>query len=223
MRIDKLLSNLKYGSRAEIKKYVRQKRIKVNGTVIKTSDFKVDPIHDVILFDKEIVFYKERIVLMMNKPQGYVSANKDGLHQTVFDLVKEPYHRFDLKVAGRLDIDTEGLLLLTNDGEFIHNIIQPNKDVYKKYYVEVNQPFDVSRLLNPMEILDGVGNSYIPHTPIVEAISDTTFYLSIHEGKFHQVKRMCEFCGVSVVYLKRVSIGDIVLDEDLSLGEYKEL
>mgnify|MGYP000866442351 CR=1 FL=1 len=133
-------------------------------------------------FEGQEIYYKETILLMVNKPSGVISANKDGLHETVLDLIGEPYNRFDLRIAGRLDIDTEGLILLTNDGKLLHKIISPNKDVYKKYYVEVDNPFDSKKLLRPMTILDGASHEYTPLPPRVEELTETSFYLEIKEG-----------------------------------------
>lgn len=223
MRIDKLLSNLKYGTRSEIKKALKNHLVEVNKEVILDPKYNVNPETDHITFRNEEVYYRDTILLMMNKPSGYVSANKDNLNKTVMELIKEPYTRFDLKIAGRLDKDTEGLLLLTNNGELIHNIISPNKDVYKKYFVRVDAGFDATSLLSNMEIYDGNDRLYIPKTPKVEQLSDTEFYLYIKEGKFHQVKRMCKYFDREVMYLKRVAVGDIELDENLQLGEYKEI
>lgn len=223
MRLDKLLVNLKYGSRKTIHTMIKKKRISVNDEIIKKLDFKVDEHKDQIKVDDELVFYRDKVVLMVNKPKDYVSANKDGLHKTVFELIKEPYNRFDLNIAGRLDIDTEGLIILTNDGEYLHSLISPKKDVYKKYYVETLNNMDPKKLLQKYEILDGKNCLYTPLTAMVEKLEDNSFYLYIKEGKYHQVKRMVEHFRNEVTYLKRISIGDIVLDESLKLGEYKEL
>ena len=223
MRIDKLLSNMKYGTRKEVGKSIKKGYLKINGKVVKDNSFKVNPIEDNVVFHDEIVVYKENILLMLNKPKGYVSANYDALHPTVLDLIDEPYSRLDLKIAGRLDIDTEGLLLLTDSGEMIHNLISPKKDVYKKYFVRTKEPFDPTKLLWDFEILDGKNQPFKPLTPIVEKLTDNEFYLSIKEGKFHQVKRMVAHFNNEVTYLKRVSVGDIILDEELKLGEYKEI
>lgn len=223
MRLDKLLVNLKYGSRKEIQTVIRKGYATVNGEIVKKVDYKVDILNDKIVFMDEEVYYKETVILMLNKPKGYVSANKDGLHKTVFELIEEPYTRFDLNIAGRLDIDTEGLMILTNNGEYLHSLISPKKDVYKKYYVETRSEFDADCLLTNFEILDGKNNPYKPLLPKVEKIDECSFYLYIKEGKFHQVKRMVAHFDNEVTYLKRVAIGDIVLDESLKLGEYKEI
>jgi len=222
VRIDKMLSNLKYGSRKEIDKAIREKRVKINGEVCKSAKVKVDPKKDEVIFDGEVVYYEESILLMLNKPKGYVSANHDDLHPTVFDFVYDPYHRFDLNIAGRLDIDTEGLLLLTNDGQILHEIIHPSKNVYKEYYVTVDQPFDPSLLLEEMVIMDGNNAPYTPMKPEVEVVDDLHFYLRIKEGKFHQVKRMVAHHGREVIALKRTKIGALSLG-DLPLGEMVEV
>lgn len=223
MRLDKFLSNLKYGSRNDIRKAAKNGHVIVNGVVIKDSSKSIDEKIDKVTFMGEEVYYKDPVILLLNKPKGYVSANRDKLHKTVMDLIEEPYTRFDLKIAGRLDIDTEGLVLLTNSGTFVHNTISPNKDVYKKYYVEVNAGLDSSLLIDKMTILDGKDNEYIPKKPKVEQITDTSFYLWIKEGKFHQVKRMVKHLDREVTYLKRVAIGEIYLPEDLEPGKYIEL
>jgi len=223
MRIDKLLSNLKYGSRKDIEKIIKQKRVVVNGELCTTGKDKVDPKNDEIYLDGEVVFYDESILLMMYKPAGYVSANHDDLHPTVFDFIVEPYDRFDLNIAGRLDIDTEGLLLLTNDGQLLHEIIHPKKNVYKEYLVEVARSFDLACLLKPMEIQDGNGAPYRPMRPMIQKIDETHFYLKIKEGKFHQVKRMVEQCGSEVMSLKRTKVGHLSLGDQMKPGDIVEV
>jgi len=224
MRIDKYLSNLKYGSRKEIKKFIKDKRVSKNDVLVKKESELINPNIDKIYFDDELVYYKENIVLMMNKPPEYICANKDGLSATVMELIKEPYSRFDLNVAGRLDKDTVGLIILTNNGKILHDIITPKKDVFKKYYVKTKLPLkNLDKLLGDYTILDGKNMPFKPLTPVIEQIDDTSLYLSIKEGKFHQVKRMIKYIDNEVIYLKRVSIGDIVLDENLQEGQYKEI
>ncbi len=222
MRLDRFLSNLKYGSRKDVSKWIKKGYCDVNGEAVKDPSTKIDPMKDKVIYDDNEVFYNDSILLMLNKPKGYVSANSDREHKTIFDLIGEPYSRFDLHIAGRLDIDTEGLILLTNKGSLLHNIISPNKNIYKKYYVEYDKVFDLNKLIEPMELLDGKDYPYNPFTPKVEVINETSIHLSIKEGKFHQVKRMIEHCGSTVTYLKRVAIGDIELG-DLELKRYKEV
>lgn len=223
IRIDKVLSNLKYGSRKDIEKFIKQKRVMINDELCMSSKTKLDPNKDVVKFDDHVVYYNDSILLMMNKPKGFVSANHDDLHPTIFEFINEPYNRLDLNIAGRLDIDTEGLLLLTNDGQLLHEIIHPKKNVYKEYFVEVDKPFDYDRLLKPMEIRDGNEAPYTPMKPMIDIVDETHFYMKIKEGKFHQVKRMVEQCSSSVVYLKRTKIGDLSLPEDLEFGQVVEV
>jgi len=223
MRLDKFLSNLKYGTRSEIKKYIKNGVVEVNDELVSNVNITINESSDVVRFQGEIVYYKDPIILMLNKPKGYISANRDQLYESVLNLIDEPYSRFDLNIAGRLDVDTEGLLVLTNDGRILHDLISPKKDVYKKYYVEVDKAFASKKLLKPMTILDGASHEYNPLPPRVEQLTPTSFHLEIKEGKFHQVKRMCEHYGVKVVYLKRIAIGNIKLDPTLELGEYREI
>lgn len=220
MRLDKLLVNLKYGSRKEIKKVCKNKQVTVNGLVVTDSSVNIDPnVDKITIFDEE-VFYLENVLIMLHKPKGYVCANHDSLHETVFDLLEEKYNRLNLNIAGRLDIDTEGLVLLTDNGELLHDLISPNKNIYKTYLVRTDQPFNPEKLKGDYEILDGRNYPYKPFPPFVEKINDYEFYLSIKEGKFHQVKRMVKHFRAEVVSLKRVAYGDILLG-DLPLGEYK--
>ena len=224
MRIDRFLSNLKYGTRKDIQKAIKRKQVFLNNELVTSGSIKIEPTMDKVTFNDELVYYKETILLMMNKPKGYISATKDGKEKTVLELINLPYSRFDLSIAGRLDKDTEGLLLLTNNGKLLHNIISPNKDIYKKYFVRVEKPFKkLKKLEGDYEILDGRDFTFVPSSPITERINDFEFYLSIKEGKFHQVKRMVEHFSNNVIYLKRVQIGQIKLDENLKLGEYKEI
>ncbi len=224
MRLDRFLVLRKFGSRKEVEKIIKNGEVLRNGQMMKDPSQHIDQLNDDILVDGVLAPKKEFVVLMMNKPQGVISATKDQHHKTVLDLIEEPYNRYDLSIAGRLDIDTEGLVLLTNNGTYIHQLISPKKNVFKKYYVEVEEPFFNMHLLkSKYQIMDGKGELYEPLLPILEPIDETRFYLSIQEGKFHQVKRMVEHFNNRVTYLKRIAIGDIVLDEALQPGQYKEL
>ncbi len=221
MRLDKLLGNLKYGSRSEIKVFCKKGLVVVNDLIIKDPSINVTE-SDVIYFNNELVYHKDNIYLMLNKPKGYICANKDGLHKTVLELIKEPYNRYDLIIVGRLDIDTEGLLLITNDGAWAHQVISPSNDHYKKYYVKLkNKLINYDCLLDGVEILDGNNNVYKTKKAYIEVISSNEAYISISEGKFHQVKRMFEYIGNEVLYLKRVQINSLTLD--IELGKYKEI
>lgn len=224
MRLDRFVAMRKFGSRKEVAQLIRSGLVTVNGNIITKPSTHIDETNDVVVVDGIVAPPDKPIILMMNKPQGVVCANKDDLHKTVLDLLKEPYSRYDLNIAGRLDLDTEGLVLLTNDGQLIHQLITPNKDVLKTYLVEVNQPFkNPERLNSTYQIKDGKGDMYQPQKVVVDVVDDTHFYVSIIEGKFHQIKRMVQYFGYHVIHLKRISIGDIVLDETLEPGMYKEL
>lgn len=223
MRIDKFLGNLKYGTRSEVKKMIADQAVHVNGALIKDSGINIDPEQDEITVYGTPVFYKKWVYIMLNKPKDVVSANVDSLNQTVIDLIREPYSRFDLNICGRLDIDTEGLILLTNDGEILHQVINPNHDVEKIYEVGLKNPLSkISELEKGVRILDGKDQPYLTKPARIEAISPTFCRIGITEGKFHQVKLMFEAIGNEVVSLKRVSIGGLKLDDSLKPGEYRE-
>lgn len=224
MRLDKFLSNMKYGSRNDIKKLCKNNLIKVNGQIIKKADLNIDPNVDIVEVDEETVFYKENITLIINKPRGYICSNVDELYPSLLKILDEKYSRFDFKFAGRLDWDTEGLVIASTDGELIHKITSPKKDMYKTYYVKTALPVVNEELLNkPIILLDGKNNEYTTKDANVEKISDHELYISITEGKFHQVKRMLEYISNEVVYLKRIKIGNLVLPENLKVGEFKEI
>jgi len=224
MRIDKLLSNLKYGSRSDIKTLAKAGKIQVNGSVIRNSDIDVDPLKESIRVDNKDVFYRENVYLMMNKPKGVVCAAVDALYPTYTALIKEPLNRFDLNVCGRLDVDSEGLIILTNDGVFLHKVISPKSDINKTYYVELIQPLtEYRRLERGIEILDGQEKPYITKPAKIFDVIGNKCRITISEGKFHQVKRMFEAIGNEVVSLKRETIGSLDLDQSLAIGEYREL
>ena len=211
------------GSRSEIKKFLKTCRVKLNGKFEKSPNTQVDIDKDEILFDDEIVIYKEFTYLMLNKPKDYISATFDPKLPTVLELLEFPYSNMELFPVGRLDIDTTGFLILTNDGKFSYNVTNPKKKVNKKYLVTLRD--DISS--NQIESLEnGIyfeKEDFTTQNAKVEEISKREIYLTISEGKFHQVKRMLEYVGNEVVELKRVSIGNLSLDEKLELGEYREI
>jgi hypothetical protein len=211
------------GSRSEIKKFLKTCRVKLNGKFEKSPNTQVDIDKDEILFDDERVIYKEFTYLMLNKPKDYISATFDPKLPTVLELLEFPYSNMELFPVGRLDIDTTGFLILTNDGKFSYNITNPKKKVNKKYLVTLRD--DISS--NQIESLEnGIyfeKEDFTTQNAKVEEISKREIYLTISEGKFHQVKRMLEYVGNEVVELKRVSIGNLSLDEKLELGEYREI
>jgi len=224
MRLDKMLSNLKYGSRSEIKTIARQSRITVNGEVTKDSDISVDPLNDQIVFDGETVFYREFLYMMMNKPKGVICASTDDMYKPYTVLIDAPYNRFELNVCGRLDVDSEGLIVLTNDGEFLHKVISPKHDIFKTYYVTLKDPLKNYQILEKgVSIKDGVEKLYKTKPAKIYDVSNNTCRIAISEGKFHQVKRMFEFIGNEVMGLKRERIGMLELDPTLLPGDYREL
>ena len=225
-RIDKILSNLGYGTRKDLKKIVKNGMVQVNGVIIKDSAMKVDPEKDKIVINGEEIFYREFIYLMMNKPAGVVSATFDNKDETVIDLLEVEHQVFEPFPVGRLDKDTVGLLLLTNDGDLNHKLISPKYHVDKVYYAEINAPItekDIKAFENGVTLDDG----YTCKEAILEIqnASDegSEIVLTIQEGKFHQVKRMFEAVGKKVTYLKRIEFGTLPLDDDLEEGEYREL
>ena len=224
-RIDKILSNLGYGSRSELKKLCKNGLVKVNGKVINNPGVQVDVENDEILFDGEKVVYKEFIYLMLNKPDGYISATFDKRDPIVLDLIDKEALIFEPFPVGRLDKDTEGLLVLTNDGQLAHRVLSPKKHVPKTYYAKVEGVVteeDVKAFAEGVTLDDGY-ETMPAELEILKSDDISEIELTIHEGKFHQVKRMFESVGQKVVYLKRLSMGKLKLDEGLALGEYREL
>ena len=224
MRLDKFLVNLKYGSRNDIKKFCKNSLIKVNGKVIKDSDLNINPNVDEIIIDDEVVFYKENITLIMNKPAGYICSTVDEKYPSLLRLLDEKYSRFDFNFAGRLDWDTECLVIMSTDGALIHKITSPKKDMYKTYYVKTDKKIVNENILEmPITLLDGKDNEYTTKGAKINKLSDYELLLSITEGKFHQVKRMLEHIDNKVIYLKRIQIGNLSLPDDLELGKFIEI
>lgn len=225
-RIDKILSNLGYGTRKDLKKIVKNGMVQVNGITIKDSAMKVDPEKDKIVINGEEIFYREFIYLMMNKPAGVISATFDNKDETVIDLLEVEHQVFEPFPVGRLDKDTVGLLLLTNDGDLNHRLISPKWKVDKVYFAKINQKVteeDIEKFKHGIALDDG----YRCKEAILEiqkaSEEGSEIVLTIQEGKFHQVKRMFEAVGKKVTYLKRIEFGTLPLDEDLEEGEYREL
>lgn len=224
-RIDKILSNLGYGSRAELKVYCKKGMIKVNDKIISNPGTQVDTDIDKIEFNNEIVKYREFIYIMMNKPDGYLSATFDKRDPIVLDLIDKSYLAFEPFPVGRLDKDTEGLLVLTNDGQLAHRVLSPKKHVPKTYYAKIEGVVteeDIKAFEKGVTLDDGY-ETMPSQLKILKSDELSEIELTIHEGKFHQVKRMFESVGKKVVYLKRLSMGKLILDEKLNLGEYREL
>ncbi|WP_315169030.1 pseudouridine synthase [Metaclostridioides mangenotii] len=224
-RIDKILSNLGYGSRTEIKKYCKNGLVVVNGATISNPGQQVDHESDEIHFEGKKVVYREFVYLMMNKPDGYISATTDKYDPVVIDLIDPSYLVFEPFPVGRLDKDTEGLLILTNDGKLSHRVLSPKKHVPKRYYARVSGVVgeDDIKAFKEGVVLDDGYKTMPSELEIIKSDDESEIELTIHEGKFHQIKRMFESVGKEVVYLKRLSMGNLKLDESLELGEYREL
>lgn len=225
MRLDKLLSSgFGFGSRTDVKRMLKKGRVVVEGMEKLRPETKVDPENDKIYVDGELQEYKEFIYLMLNKPRDCISATYDKNYTVVTDYVPESMVHFDVAPVGRLDIDTEGLCLLTNDGKLAHKIISPKNHVPKVYYAELDIGItnaDIIKFKSGVTIDDGY--VCMPAELSQSDDSDQSVYVKIYEGKFHQVKRMFEAVGKNVVYLKRVRIKNLILDENLALGEVREL
>jgi len=227
MRLDKFLANSGIGTRKEVKELLKKRLIKVNDEIVKDGKIHVNENEDTVKYKDEIISYKKFVYIMLNKPNGVISATEDKVHKTVIDLLGDEYRTFEVFPVGRLDIDTEGLLLLTNDGVLSHNLLSPNKHVDKKYYVELEKlltKMDIDKLEKGVELKDFTTKD--AKVEIIENSEESDkirAYITISEGKFHQVKRMFKAVGNEVRYLKRVKMGTLSLDENLKLGEYREL
>ncbi len=224
MRLDKLLSHCGLGTRKEVKDLIKSGQVQVNDKIIKKDGYQVDENNDVIKLNDEMVEYRQYVYIMLNKPAGYISATFDKVHATVVDLI-EGYDQFELFPVGRLDIDTEGLLLMTNDGHLAHHILSPKKHVPKVYFAKIDGIVDQSDI---EAFKQGIVLSDFTCMPANLKIlkvenNQSEIEVEIFEGKFHQVKRMFESRLKPVIYLKRIKMKNLVLDPMLKLGQYREL
>lgn len=227
IRMDKYLADMGIGTRQEVKKYMKQGRVTVDGELVKKPETKVDIEKSKVCFDGREVLYEQYEYYMLHKPAGVISATEDNRCETVIDLI-ESKKRKDLFPVGRLDKDTEGLLLITNDGALAHRLLSPKKHVDKCYFARIQgivTQEDVEAFSKGVNIGTSQEEEWtMPGKLVIEksdAISEIR--LTIQEGKFHQVKRMFEAVGKEVIYLKRESMGTLVLDETLKPGEYRKL
>lgn len=227
IRLDKYLADMSIGTRQEVKKYIRQGRVKINEDIIKKPEYKIREDEDKVTFDDAPVAYETFEYYMLNKPAGVISATEDKKDKTVLDLIKEK-KRKDLFPVGRLDKDTEGLLLITNDGALAHRLLSPKKHVDKCYYAKISGGVTEDDVRVFKERIN-IGTQEEPEwtmpaeLKILEKGTVSHIRLTIREGKFHQVKRMFLAVGKEVVYLKRERMGALVLDEELAPGEYRKL
>lgn len=233
LRLDKFLSELNIGTRKQIKEYVRNGRCSVNGVPALKSDMHIDENRDEIAFDGVSLSYRRFHYYLLNKPAGVVSATRDGKNETVLDLLSGENVK-GLSPCGRLDIDTEGLLLITDDGDLIHRLLSPKKHVDKVYEVHIRCELlesDIERLEKGVNIGDKKDDGSIDYTlPAKVDLSNETddngypvIFLTICEGRFHQVKRMLEAVGNEVMFLRRISMGSLELGDELAVGEYRTL
>lgn len=227
LRLDKFLAQMNIGTRSEVKQHIKKGLVKVNGTIIKATEQKINPDCDDVMFKDQLVKYKSYVYYMLNKPAGVVSATEDRHDKTVLDLIPDK-ERKDIFPVGRLDKDTEGLLLLTNDGALAHQLLSPKWHVAKVYYARVHgivTEEDVRSFKEGLVIDDHFtalpANLKILNVDQVQMFSEVE--VEIFEGKFHQIKRMFEAVNKKVVYLKRLSMGSLKLDEKLRIGQYREL
>lgn len=236
MRLDKFLTEMGEGSRSQVKELIRKGRVLVNGQAVKQSETKLDPDQDQVQVDGRAISYVSKEYYLLNKPKGVVSATEDSLHPTVVGLLTHA-KRSDLFPVGRLDMDTEGLLLITNDGDLAHRLLSPKKHVDKTYYAELSGtlPKDSrERMARGLVLEDGTKTLPARLTVLEAGGGDgaktdgsqerpARVFLTIQEGKFHQVKRMFEVLGCRVTYLKRTAMGPLTLDETLAPGQYRPL
>lgn len=227
-RLDKILANSGYGTRREVKKLIKDGKVKIDDKIIKSSNIQVDIDKDKVLIDNKELIYKKYIYILMNKPQGVISATTDDYDKTVIDILNEYHKSFKPAPVGRLDKDTVGLLLITNDGELNHRLLAPKWHVDKVYYAVINSIVneeDILAFKNGITLDDG----YTCKEGKLEIVSidkenmQSSVKVTIHEGKFHQVKKMFLARGKKVMYLKRIAFGPLILGSDISEGEYREL
>ena len=220
-RLDKIIANMGRATRREVKDMVRQGRVSVDGTVVSAAEMKIDPNTAEIRIDGVALSYESFTYLLLHKPAGVVTATEDSREKTVLELLPPELRKRDLAPVGRLDKDTEGLLLLTNDGEMNHRLTSPRYHVEKTYYAEVDgclEEADVTRFAAGIALSDF---TCLPAK--LEILTEKSCLVTVQEGKFHQVKRMLGFCGKPVIYLKRLAMGPLKLEETLLVGAFRPL
>ena len=221
IRLDKYLADCGLGTRSEVKKYIKAKQITVNSEIITKPDVKVDENNDTICFKGKEVTYEKYVYYLFHKPSGCVTAKQDNLHKTVMDYFPEEIRNKDIAPVGRLDLDTEGLLLFTNDGPLTHHLLSPTHHIPKTYYAVLDKEVPETAIEEFQKGVD-IGDDKLTLPAELIILSDKEAELTIHEGRFHQIKRMFEAVGCTVTYLKRLSMGSLELG-DLPKGEYRKL
>lgn len=227
MRLDKLLSNLGYGSRKDVKKIITTGQVRVNEQVIKKANFHLDPEQDQVMLGEEVLKYEEYVYYVLHKPEGVISATEDIRHQTVLDCLDPEDIRADLFPVGRLDIDTTGLLLITNNGQLGHRLTSPKHQVSKIYQARVDGPVTeeiIQRFAEGIQLSDFTAQpAQLSSEEFDEKMGESIAKVKVYEGKFHQVKRMFGACGLEVLQLHRLSMGPLLLDDNLKEGSYRRL
>lgn len=221
MRIDKYLADCGIGTRSVVKKYIKAKQITVNGEVVSKPEQKIDENNDVVCFKGEPISYEKYVYYLFHKPAGCVTAKQDNVHKTVMEYFPEEIRAKDIAPVGRLDLDTEGLLLFTNDGPLTHHLLSPTHHIPKTYYAVLDKEVPESAVELFKNGVD-IGDDKLTLPAELVILSAKEAELTIHEGRFHQVKRMFEAVGCTVTYLKRLSMGSLTLG-DLENGEYRKL
>lgn len=222
MRLDKYLTNQGIGSRSQVKELIKSKKVFVNNVLENKPERHIDENNDIVSLDGVNLEYNKFYYYMLNKPPGVLTAVKDNNYKTVMDIM-DVTPKEGLFPVGRLDKDTEGLLLITNDGELSHNLLSPKKHVNKTYYVELNGELIASDIDLFAKGLD-IGEKNITKPAKLEILSGRNrAYITITEGKYHQVKRMFQAIGLTVTFLKRISMGSLILDKNLKSGGYRKL
>lgn len=220
MRLDKLLSHAGYGTRKEVKELIKKKRVSVNGIVDVKDKTQIDEFHDEIIVDGEVLTYEKHHFILLHKPAGVITATEDSVHATIMDCI-DTFIGTDMFPVGRLDIDTEGLVLICNDGKLAHYLLSPKHHVNKVYEVHLTHALsdaDIKQLASGVELDD-----FTTKPAQVKIVEDCLIYLTIQEGKFHQVKRMMHAVNNEVIYLKRIAFGPLILDEKMQPGEWRYL
>lgn len=223
MRLDKYLTECFIATRSNAKKMIKSKQIMINGNIVTNDSYQVNLDNDTVIYNNQPIKYQEFYYYILNKPSGYISATKDNNNKVIMELFNDLPELLVKKLfsVGRLDKDTEGLIIITNDGEFAHNITSPNHHIDKTYYIEYKGKLDDNFkeiLSKPIKLNDGT----IFKESTLTQLSDNACYLTISEGQYHQVKRMIHYLGAEVTYLKRIKIGNLVLPNNLPLSHYIE-
>lgn len=226
LRLDKMLADCGLGTRSDVKKLIKQGKVSVDGIIVKKAETKINTKINSVIFNGNKILYEKYIYLVMNKPPGVISATEDRKEKTVIDLLEEKYKNTELFPVGRLDKDTVGLLILTNDGAFAHNTLSPKKHIEKEYYAVVNGEVtlkDVELFKNGIKIDGGDICKSASLNIIKSSQKFSEITIKITEGKFHQIKRMFKAINKEVIFLKRVAFGELKLDNSLKEGEYRPL